>query len=180
MSESKIFAKYLPVEGEIKEGDIVIAPDYAGFLIVGQLDDMPLSKPHRMCVGLTSDTSFETYAVSELKLHKLHAVTTDIKIDEDVNFYEGSILREGKVLGYGRDKKASDYGVKIIWGTGWLWADWDKVFKILAPLSPHVTWGISDGQEIEGRIDIVTTGTNEFDFKEGDYFRVKGPCGHYH
>ena len=57
-------------------------------------------------------------------------------------------------------------------------------FKILAPLSPNVTWEIKDGQEIE--IELGYDKWEGFKLKERKdesepvTCKVKGPCGHYH
>lgn len=50
---------------EVKEDDIAIIPNYAGFVTVGTLDDMPYSEPHRNWQGLNCDTCFDVEAVSK-------------------------------------------------------------------------------------------------------------------
>jgi len=50
-----------------KEGDIASIPGYASLVVVGSIDDMPYSEPHRNWQGLFCDTCFDVEKVSEFK-----------------------------------------------------------------------------------------------------------------
>ncbi len=63
-------------------------------------------------------------------------------------------------------------------------------FKILAPISPQVTWEIQDGAEIEVKELCELVKNEKFKSFHGylpqykrkgiGVYKVKGPCGHYH
>jgi len=59
-------------------------------------------------------------------------------------------------------------------------------YKILAPLSPNVTWDITDGQEIEIQHQVQLVEGGVWHTMRGGQkpiavrIAVKGPCEHYH
>lgn len=44
---------------KVREDDLALIPGYVGIVVVGKIDDMPYSKPHRRWKGLTCDTCFD-------------------------------------------------------------------------------------------------------------------------
>ena len=61
------FGVLVDESAEIKEGDLALIPGYAGFVVVGNVDDMPYSEPHRNWQGLACDTCFDVEAVSKFQ-----------------------------------------------------------------------------------------------------------------
>jgi hypothetical protein len=52
---------------EVKENDLALIPGYVGIVVVGEIDDMPYSKPHRRWYGLTCDTCFDVEEVYQFQ-----------------------------------------------------------------------------------------------------------------
>ena len=143
---SKTCLKFLPAEGEIKRGDYNLQTDYStrssGKPVVGIWDG---NEP-------PVDNQFMKFQKVER-----YAVTSEFTEGDEVQTIDGDkvIVAEVKTAKtfYGED--ASKYNSEVF-------------FKILAPLSPHVSWGISDGQEIEGRIWWLDTEAEP----EGNHIRL--------
>ena len=169
MNHPKTYLRYLPAEGEIKKGDFTMCVRHPE--IVGHAkQDLPKN---------SNFTKAERYAV-----------TTDIEILDqiiDISTRRKSyvISRNHKLI-KGGGQKFIGYIVADSLQGGGICGDVSKenAFKILAPISPAVTWKIKDGAEIE--IELGYNKWHKFKVKEGeDPFepvtcKVKGPCGHYH
>ena len=50
-----------------EEDDIATIPDYASLVVVGSIDNMPYSEPHRNWQGLFCDTCFDVEAISKFR-----------------------------------------------------------------------------------------------------------------
>ena len=156
----KCLAKYLPVEGEIKEGDTVIFPN--GIIA----DVMPINKNSdgkfrfSMDAAQGADKCLETTKSlkGKEKKVKLFAVTQDIEV--------------GEVQGIGQSSQGAMVTTK---------------FEVLGELSPNATWEIKDGDEIEVAQEYIEEGISYYyenmDCKLSGIEKelaVLGPCGHYH
>jgi hypothetical protein len=52
---------------DIKEDDLALISSYVGIVVVGDIDNMPYSKPHRYWQGLTCDTCFDVEEISKFQ-----------------------------------------------------------------------------------------------------------------
>ena len=150
MSRPKTYLKYLPVEGEIKVGDYYY---FNGKLLRCE----PYAAMPPIEESLTKVERF--------------AVTTDIEKGDEVNYQHLGKWCKDECSGV---KKIhillkQDDGMEYVLRK-------DEAFKIIAPISPHVTWEIKDGAEIE----VVIIKGIDIQKPDEKTALVKGPCGHYH
>ena len=170
----KAIAKYLPVEGEIKEGDKVMFPN-------GIIADMLSGTEVNGKLGYSIDAAqgvkkakeaLDSFIGQEKKL-KLFAVTHDIEVGDEVI---------SKINGRKSTIKV-DQEIEILK---------DICFKVLGELSPKAIW-VNEGDVIkiedqdgtliywhiteDGRRQTWTFGAP---LESNKYLRVLGPCGHYH
>ena len=161
-------AKYLPVEGERKEGDKVI-------FLNGIIADMLSGTEVNGKLGYSIDAAqgvkkakeaLDSFIGQEKKL-KLFAVTHDIEVGDEVI---------SKINGRKSTIKV-DQEIEILK---------DICFKVLGELSPNATF-VKEGEKINGRIinacecgdhEGVGCSCGKNDFKP--VYQVLGPCGHYH
>ena len=161
MSEPKIICKFLPAKGEIKRGDYNMQTDYS---------TRSSGKP---VVGIWDDDKPPVNS-QFMKFQRVErfAVTTEFAVGDQVQRHDSikPITIDGKV----NTVEMLD----------------DSWFKILAPLSPNVTWEILDGAEIEVSKRIFVKHEDDSSWhkpmgglphkQEKVFMEVKGPCGHYH
>ena len=172
MSKAKTYLKYLPAEGEIQITDSACIYNGKVFPVL----DIK-AKAKRSIKIHNTGYKFDYIEESLCKKAVCYAVTTDAKIKEGDQMATHEGLEIAEYDGYSFDK------------------DGEFCFKILAPISPHVTWEIKDGAEIEvkerweyhdeiedseiGEGAFHNAGYPEVKYKF-PYLIVKGPCGHYH
>jgi len=177
MNLPKTYLRYLPAEGEIKKGDFIIAPRDRS--VVG-----------RAKTDLPKNTT--------LKKVERYAVTTEISEGDEIWWL---IENDGQIDGWHHARADAflpkdgmhpdSWGVHPKYYGDQVSQDMITVgeaYKILAPISPAVTWEIEDGAEIEVKCQVQL-------FKDGEWLplgadknipfarkraKVKGPCGHYH
>ena len=177
----KAIAKYLPVEGEIKDGDTIL--HHKGGLYTA------ISNDGVLCI----DTEEYSGAIGpELyKVVKLFAVTQDIEVGDEIwDLFKGvkhgiaekvhEDYIEFKDLSYSMDRTSGG------------------AVKILGELSPNATWEIKDGEEIRvkefdcyiekdgGKVwggrdasNLTSEAISEL-LERKTFLKVLGPCGHYH
>ena len=172
----KYFAKYLPVEGEIKEGDKAkekysINPKIVNVIAVN-VD------------GLVNCEGQDLwYAPEALQKVKLFLCSRDIAVGDKV--YEE--LADGT---YGEEFEWTEEINK--------YNSTDCVFKVIGEISPEATW-VKEGDEFdEDELGIKEIDINnediwtEWDFQDKGWeenlkkglvsilVQIKGPCGHFH
>ncbi len=170
------FAKYLPVEGEIKEGDTFLEHGISYRLLHKKVDEWVI------CT-LNLEKQFSTVCKNPVK-SKLFLCSKDIQVG-DKAIYEN---KEVIITGY--DERF------LIWEFEGMPApvDYDKklLFKIIGEISPEATW-IKEGDEfdeyeVQKMADLSSTNrTNYLPWVEGReklgykcIVFVKGSCGHFH
>lgn len=164
-----IFAKYLPVEGEIKEGSIV--QDSLGYY----------------CIG--SEEGVRVYKEAGKSPHKLFLCSRDIKVGDKVWTTDYNLLMEGIVESFYSEKEDM-----VVLNTLSPSVRKTTCFKKIGEVSPDAVW-VKEGDEFD---DYKTSYINQKgtiiakpENKELDNFiknhpltrvivSVKGPCGHYH
>ena len=166
MTHPKTYLRYLPAEGEIKVGDYYHCD---GSIKEGQ--------PFRV----DDEWGFPPKESHPFKVER-YAVTTEFTIGDKVIDIDGIefTLKTDKEIELADAVNKLPYGMKE--GKGW--------FKILAPISPAVTWKIEDGAEIEVSKRIYVKHGDDSHWKlpmgglphkqEKVFMQVKGPCGHFH
>jgi len=155
------FAKYLPVPGEIKEGDLM-------FMI---------GSPTLLRAG---GDNFNNSAYTKVKLL---LCSRDIQVGDmtrstinpDLDELKALSVNDGKVLLAGEE----EFEVEL-----------NRVFKVIGEISPEAIW-VKEGDEFdEDQVRVCEWDDgDEFvipvkEFKEGkqDSYKIeiKGPCGHFH
>jgi len=147
---SKYFVKYLPVEGEIKKGD--------------KLFDPPM---HRMGVmeALTDNEGIRIKAKGGTKV-KLFLCSRDIDWTKCTTLETHIPFKQ-------KDEN-------------------DLPFQVIGEISPEATW-VKEGDEFDessvsevwqGTDNVVGTDAGPDDYYKNlnhpSWFKIKGPCGHFH
>ena len=175
------FAKYLPVEGEIKEGDmmLLIEPHPSGqlrkchYIVNNGIYD-------QLMIDAKEDKGWGFCKRDEVKKAKLFLCSRDKQVGdkvinpeslEQVDFtiadkthfngnYEGCILVENPHGTY----------------------DSEKIYKVVGEISPEATW-VKEGDEFDEEeiewCEVIGFEENEFMPKDRVY-KIKGPCGYFH
>lgn len=172
----KYFTKYLPVEGEINEGDKFL--DHTDNLIKDAHIPEIYNNPHV--------PYFDGY-----KKVKLLLCSRDIqKTDKEIYVHkpDGSESTKVELIDIISDKENTSVMFK--------WSDQtpgtliQNTFKEIGEISPEATW-VKEGDEFdedEVFATLIGTMNNEgksvYLLKQEDidfhYIQVKGPCGHFH
>lgn len=159
----KYFAKYLPVEGEIKEvGDVALYPN--GFSETA-----------------SSETLSDLIGNTACKKAKLFLCSRDIQVGDKFIFDDDLLAGPFEVISKETKISAGQAPIDSIQGKG---------FKIIGEISPDATW-VKEGDEFDEE-DIymcrafrtehgdVWDRPWESDFEVITLFQIKGPCGHFH
>lgn len=171
----KYFAKYLPVEGEIKETDTHFF----------NVKDNKLwsfkNHKHENVIELQ-----EVY-VDEYKRAKLFLCSRDIQVGDKIRYFENPFV-EVEWTKHIDFSKSNTY-------TG---ADKPDAFKVIGEVSPDALSYVKEGDEFdEGQVNIIlgypiVTGQEKYYDTEYECYmqrdvykyiarcQIKGPCGHYH
>jgi hypothetical protein len=169
----KYFTKYLPVEGEIKEGDM-----------------------YHNGIGVGPAYKNENWKGQKVKLF---LCSRDIQVGDKVRGEYPSTLGFDVECLRTDDSIVPHWAVKGQDGKEYYYAKQDS-FKVIGEVSPDATW-VKEGDEFE-QLDIFAdkrqsfedwwrdNGTSKADKmskrtldkynKSGKYIRIKGPCGHFH
>lgn len=150
------FAKYLPVEEEIREGDLL------------------LTKKGDVYIHYKKYITGLPYPVMQIvspedKKVKLFLCSRDITIGDKLYPLEGA-----------EDQKE---GAEMTCAQDVVVFKRNRAFKVIGEISPEATW-VKEGDEFEGEgIDFVPVVSDE-DYKVERtgriFYIVKGPCGHFH
>jgi len=174
----KYFVRYLPVDGEVKEGD----------RWSGVSNDVRFTSPYRWNHTDDKDDLLDP-EVSDVKPVKLFLCTVDIQVGDDIKKDYGGTTRDSKVF-----KQRNDTLVKL---EGYYdWHDLSKLgekgfYKIVGVVSPNATW-VKPLDEFEEEEIKISKRCQECYFTEGaqvwcgcsnqniSFVEIKGPCGHFH
>jgi len=180
----KYFIKYLPVEGEINEGDKFL--DHTDNLIKDAHIPEIYNNPHV--------PYFDGY-----KKVKLFLCSRDIqKTDKEIYVHkpDGSEATKVELIDIISDKEIT--AVMFKWGEQTPGTLIQNTFKVIGEISPEAKW-VKEGDEFdeeeiewicdsgdEQRISIwslrelAKNDGEKFIFPNGGTYAVKGPCGHFH
>jgi hypothetical protein len=174
MKQKPYFAEYIPVEGEIKVGDIVLEQ-----LTTGDIE--PFEIHHENDIDLNNQ-----------KKAKLFLCSRDIQVDDTVYLHKEELLLhqdktevwvqpadELKVLSI--KNKTVTVCIKKLHDTGTSGGQFapEELFKIIGEISPDALSYVKRGDEFdenEWRGPII----NREQFKARYYIQIIGPCGHFH
>lgn len=151
----KYFAKYLPVEGEIKEGDYHIS----------YLQSLGVNKR-----GTGTDDKY----FADLQRVKLFLCSDDVKI--------GDLVRAGyeSTLGFDIEIISESLGTSVPHWTvkgGYEYAK-EAAFKVIGEISPAAGW-VKEGDEFDDTMISLPSTTKRLSPIKW-YVLIKGPCGHFH
>lgn len=202
------FAKYLPVEGEIKEGDKFLLNNKHP---AGELRTCYWIEDDRLYIDKKEDRGWGFAYRNEAKLTKLFLCSRDIQVGDKTN--NGIIKEVTKNEGTNPDEiKLLKYGVFFwyVFEQGGLGTN-KNTFKIIGEISPDATW-VKEGDEFDEdeiekiykkQFECLCEKPNMYrseeqanceymvdDHRGGDlcirridvldYIKLKGPCGHFH
>ena len=174
----KYFAKWLPVEGEVKNGDMWIYRGYAMSPVDYDYDPYP------------QDTGEKVKQKVQLFL-----CSRDIKVGDKVSNGRNEFVVErigGDIIMW--DKTFRDEGFL---GPGYLYKQCkaSECFKVIGEISPNALSFVKEGDEFDERdISIKTVHDNGYKMelqqlkyvpkdeliKWSALVEIKGPCGHFH
>jgi hypothetical protein len=155
------FTKYLPVEGEIKEGDAYQINGQTFTLSGGHFNN----PPNRLILK----------KYPEVKTHGewINKVAEKVKLflcSKDIQIGDKPYNKAGKEL----EHPVSDIDLDILKEL--------EAFKVIGEISPEASW-VKEGDEFDEyqESDTITTG-NVRRYSKGEVLcvKVKGPCGHFH
>lgn len=194
------FAKYLPVEGEIKEGDRVKLP--TEFIATAVIENGKIGWH-----ALNNNTIGHVYFLVGSKKVKLFLCSRDIQIGDKVLCpmpYQNNKLEEFIIT-----EKPKNYHLDMLVGR---FADGREMkepaylnqstFKIIGEISPDALSYIKEGDEIDenhveawyyddlhksfllkvGRLSVLQVDEEKWRELRGvrTIFKIKGQCGHFH
>lgn len=196
MLKLKYFAKYLPVEGEIKEGTLVYFngfgydkqdwKDYAGFYTLqsGKYYSVAPEKHPIIRIQRKDENDLilkVNYNIPESNCapHKVFLCSKDIQVGDiayNDKFYP---YPNGQLIN--NNSKVMDHGMMEV-----------DSFKVIGEISPDAMF-VTEGDEFDENelCCFIADGFNSgaqrhtlpFTAKKGQnklYYGIKGPCGHFH
>lgn len=146
------FAKYLPVEGEIKEGDKVLVSRPMGAFIGTVVSNK-----------IVSDNNVLMYSLNEVEKAKvkLFLCSRDVKMGDKVKIEGGSFND------YEIDREEQIFNGHLF-------------YKIIGEISPEATW-IKEGDEFDiTDVKRIAIGIGNPVGSEYHIYEILGPCGHFH
>lgn len=185
------FAKYLPVKGEIKEGDWVIHPDGK---VRKCIEIIKGDKDFNDFITMTDNTG--CYRDKSKKV-KLFLCSRNIQVGDKVKSFNYPEQEEREVVNLRTSKKlvgAENHSeiyhlVDIQYPNEINTAAVSNFFKVIGEISPEATW-VKEGDRFDKTEIKWTPWGKEFDWEvlnsngELPYpnatISIKGPCGHFH
>jgi hypothetical protein len=153
------FAKYFPVEGEIKEGDTTFYEN-------------KFKKVEMLGKTLVIWNGECHIQILKEKKYKLFLCSRDIQIGD--TYYNESF-------------EFTKYPNKSIAGSSTEWVGENGSYKVIGEISPEAIWVKENDEFEEEEIKRVPTLYPNSDWIEGSekrgyesFFKIKGPCGHFH
>jgi hypothetical protein len=146
------FAKYLPIEGEIKRGDKFLAPN-------------------KKVYTATEDVVIENTGATKVKLF---LCSRDVQVGDKVYWTDP----EGITSGF---NTAIEVNQDLIFMSEPHASETEafpsEVVKVTGEVSEDATW-VKEGDEFTE--DEVQWGAEEFSWNHPVIVKIKGPCGHFH
>jgi len=185
------FAKWLPVEGEIKQGDKVLVSRGMGKFIGTVIGDKIISN--------NKDLSYPLNEVEKVKV-KFFLCSRDVqKTDKEIYVHkpDGTEVTKVELIDIISDGKST--AVMFKWNDKTPGTLIQNAFKVIGQISPEATW-VKEGDEFDKEeINLQWYDDSGFsDYPWFDYFedddmpkweeyedkykrvQIKGPCGHFH
>jgi len=166
------FAKYLPVEGEVKEGDKFV-------------DNWTIDKSVRTCISfgsvkgfidpLITDSKHLRSSPKNTKKVQLFLCSRDIQVGDKAYLRPDLQLVPTKVTSIGG--RGSEMIIQGEDGTDCYLGE-DNYFKVIGHISLDATW-VKDGDNFEETSIKIPSRNNKFCNLNTDIL-IKGPCGHFH
>jgi len=168
----KFFAKYIPVKGDINDGDICFDLQESKYMIRTRDDEFKRPRFQEVESKLTRIRPLQKMEKRELSL-----CSKDIEVGDKVIF-------RGKEYEVTKDSLPTVLSSK-------------NMFKVIGKVSPEATW-VKSGDEFDEDVlvwqarnedgdvvDIIDWGSidlGSLDKDEEEFYTVgiKGPCGHFH
>lgn len=183
------FAKYLPVEGEIKEALYIFWKGrvYQQYSILSNFRE----KTFGLFLG---ENQGEHIPIEEAKPAKLFLCSRDVKVGDKINYlsrngditFQGELDKiEGEYIFLKEDRFKEDYHMSY---------PLKDAYKVIGEISPQATW-VKEGDEWDedevrvcGQqilVDKETFNSDPRSWTEAEYKvvfvgKIKGPCGHFH
>lgn len=177
---SKYFAKYLPVEGEIKEGDQFIDEYNHIYRCTKVTNGGTYGSGYSRSINLRLSKKVKLFLCSrDIQVGDEFITTDALTKPLDTKSICTGINNDLEIL----DKDCEDRGWNIL-----------RVGKVIGEISPDATW-VKEGDEFEedgwglrmraglksGSIEVDKKHLNRFREKGiVSYCSIKGPCGHFH
>lgn len=137
----KYFSKYLPVLGEIKEGDIFEVEKGTYSKLISMINNTCKC----LCIhGFKVGQEYTCHAVNLQKKFKLFLCSRDIQIGDKVQrYFKDKLCNPTEVLDMQGDKIKMDGGSFTS-----IWDDKSLFFKVIGEISREATW-IKEGDEFD-------------------------------
>lgn len=183
------FAKWIPVEGEIKEGDWFLWKDEG------------TDSPHLFrCVGLTGEDHLQVKWSKETgcywrdtlnesgygdwnkafaKKVKLFLCSNDIQVGDKFRLIsnQSKEFEASKVeIGSGESYFPKEMLIYHKEDQVQYWFHLNACFKVIGEISPEAIW-VKEGDKFDSSEISFMWDTGE---NSQGWFRIKGPCGHFH
>jgi hypothetical protein len=156
----KYFAKYLPVEGEIKEGDIALDPFNLPYHCKAHMNGLALYDKDEVCLY-----KLEEYT-DKFKKAKLFLCSRDIQVGDEAKAYcPATGIHDFHVYAIDEEEGGGSYIYRSVpseEGAGWAA---DSCFKVIGEISPDAVW-VKEGDEFaEDQLRLYTLGIPIVHFK---------------
>ena len=151
----KHFAKFIQVEGEIKEGD---------WFRITKISNDTLVKVGSVHQRELSDDKWKPNSLIEIEKVKLFLCCKDIQVGDKVNGcdIEGKVIENQEVNELLKDTKLPLFRMKNN-QTAWQ----DNLFKVIGEISPDALSYVKEGDEFdEDEVGFVITDNKDWFFKE--------------
>lgn len=174
---SKYFVKYLPVEGDVKEGDWFIA------LAIGtpklrETGAYPKWSEPIKHTGTPTNKLVELMGENRKKKVKLFLCSRDIQVGDKVTVLQFNGDPNWKAIFVSSEE--GNHTLKFLDEDRNFGCASDGYFKVIGEISPEATW-VKEGDEFEEDeiAGLVALSAYDFDSNKLGYM-IKGPCGHFH
>jgi hypothetical protein len=177
----KYFAKYLPVEGEIKSDDTALTKYVEGVTEVTKEEYYKNGGNEIFPVGnVTSDRLYVKghgwgtyFDREECQKVKLCLCSRDIQVGDVVKDSLDTSL-EGIVKNITGDKLSVEIDGEIVF------VKTNEVLKVIGEISSEASWVLKGDEFDRPDWEYESALQDDVNLQEDDFIRIKGPCGHFH